>query len=74
MLFRSLDGGPDGLDVFRRIANVAPTLLRKGGMLACELHECRLHKAAVVCEGYYEDIKIVKDLAGRERILRAICP
>lgn len=70
----ALDGGPDGLDVFRRIANVAPTLLRKGGMLACELHECRLHKAAVVCEGYYEDIKIVKDLAGRERILRAICP
>lgn len=69
----ALDGGPDGLDVFRRIAACAPRLLRPGGLLACELHEDMLHEAAALCgEEYYTDVEVVRDLAGRERILRAV--
>lgn len=34
---RALDGGPDGLDVVRRIAGRAATHLRPGGLLALEL-------------------------------------
>jgi release factor glutamine methyltransferase len=68
----ALDGGRDGLDVFRRIVEVAPDLLRPGGMLVCELHEETLQAAARLCEGYYEDVSVVRDLTGRERFIRAI--
>lgn len=67
----ALDGGRDGLDMFRRIVRVAPDLLRPGGSLVCELHEETLEEAARLCEGYYEDVRVVRDLAGRERFIRA---
>ena len=69
----ALDGGPDGLDVFRRIVDCAREALRPGGLLACELHEDCLQQAAcepAVVEGF-RAIQIVRDLTGRERILLA---
>lgn len=69
----ALDGGPDGLDVFRRIVDCARVALRPGGLLACELHEDCLQAAArepgVV--GAFRDIQVVRDLTGRDRILLA---
>lgn len=69
----ALDGGPDGLDVFRRIAVLARTALRPGGLLACELHEECLEQARddASVQGFFHDAHIVRDLAGKNRILLA---
>lgn len=69
----ALDGGEDGLDVFRRIVEVAKGALRPGGLMAFELHEDCLQLAARdarVVE-FFTDIRVVKDLTGRDRILLA---
>ncbi|NLG11254.1 MAG: hypothetical protein GX562_06990, partial [Coriobacteriaceae bacterium] len=44
----ALDGGADGLDVYRRLIGQAATLLRPGGLFACELHETNLDQAALI--------------------------
>ena len=69
----ALDGGPDGLDVFRRIVALAGTALKPGGLLACELHEECLEQACdeAVWGGLLQNARIVKDLAGKNRILLA---
>jgi release factor glutamine methyltransferase len=70
----ALDGGADGLDVFHRIVECAKTALRPGGLMAFELHEDCLQLAAqdarVVQD--FTDIRVVKDLTGRDRILLAL--
>lgn len=69
----ALDGGPDGLDVFRRVAACAAASLKPGGLLACELHEDRLRDAAALPEvaGPFTDVRVEKDLTGRDRVLLA---
>ena len=69
----ALDGGPDGLVVFRRIVALAGTALKPGGLLACELHEECLEQACdeAVSGGLLQNARIVKDLAGKNRILLA---
>ena len=70
----ALDGGADGLDVFRRLLDAGSRALRAGGLLACELHEDTLELARLLAEesGHYEGARIVKDLTGRDRILCAL--
>ena len=71
----ALDGGADGLDIFRRLVRAAPSMLRPSGLLACELFEGHLDQAAVIArEGGLEDVCIIKDLTGRPRILLACVP
>ena len=70
----ALDGGQDGLDVFHRIVKTAKVALREGGLMAFELHEDCLQLAAQdqQVNEHFQDIRIVKDLTGRDRILLAI--
>lgn len=70
----ALDGGRDGLDVFHRIVQTAEVALREGGLMAFELHEDCLQLAAQdqQVNEHFQDIRIVKDLTGRDRILLAI--
>lgn len=70
----ALDGGQDGLDVFHRIVQTAEAALREGGLMAFELHEDCLQLAAQdqQVNEHFQDIRIVKDLTGRDRILLAI--
>lgn len=71
----ALEGGADGLDIFRRLVNAAPSMLRPDGLLACELHETTLRAAADLCvQAGFEDVRIAKDLAGRDRIILARIP
>lgn len=68
----ALDGGTDGLDIFRRLVSAAPFMLRKNGLLACELYEGHLDAAADLCRAAsMEDVRIVDDLTGRPRIVLA---
>ena len=71
----ALDGGADGLDIFRRLVRAAPAMLHPGGLLACELFEGHLDQAAAIArEGGLEDVCVIKDLTGRPRILLACTP
>ena len=67
----ALDGGADGLDILRRLLEVAPQVLRPGGAFCVELHEDSLDDAAALAQaqGVWETVRIVKDLTHRPRIL-----
>lgn len=68
----ALDGGEDGLDIFRRILDQAKILLAPGGLLACELHETGLTQAQALCEQQgFVDVTIHKDLTNKPRIITA---
>ena len=66
----ALDGGADGLDLFRRLAPWAHRALKAGGAFACELHETHLEEAAAIARGAgFAEARIVRDLADRPRVL-----
>ena len=66
----ALDGGADGLDVFRRLLDWSARALAPGGAFAFELHETCLEDAAAEAEySGFCDVRIVDDLAGRPRVL-----
>lgn len=68
----ALDGGCDGLDAFRRLIDEAVPLLSFSGVLACELHEDCLDKAADLARSAgLARVRIASDLAGRPRVLIA---
>lgn len=63
----ALDGGDDGLIFYREIIKNIRSCLKCGGMLAFEVG-CGLHDAvADLMVNDFDDIRIVKDLAGIER-------
>jgi len=70
----ALDGGPDGLDLARRIVAEAREWLAPGGLLAIELDERCVQDAVNQMEPWYEEIDIVKDLAGRDRVAAGVLP
>jgi release factor glutamine methyltransferase len=69
----ALDGGPDGLDVARRIMEGAGELLAPGGLVALELDEGRVAAFAAEIEAMprFVDVVVRRDLAGRDRIVTA---
>lgn len=71
----ALDGGADGLDVFRRLLAFGLRALKPGGSLAIELYEGHLDEAAAAAwEAGYDEVAIVEDLTGRPRVLHARKP
>lgn len=67
----ALDGGTDGLDVFRRIIDEARSWLRPGGWILIELDEGMVGKAAREAVEWYQEPRVVPDLTGRDRIVAA---
>jgi len=65
----ALDGGPDGLDVARRIAAQSLIWLAPGGFLAMEVDETRAGALAEEMSVDYEGVAVRKDLTGRDRIV-----
>lgn len=66
----ALDGGADGLDVFRRLLEFCSRALKPGGGFAFELHETSLDDAArLAAEAGFQGVRVVRDLAGRPRVL-----
>lgn len=70
----ALDGGEDGLDVFRRILELALRALAPGGMLCCELFEDNVGTAAelVRVQGGWASAEVREDLTHRPRVLVAV--
>lgn len=67
----ALDGGEDGLDVYRRILEDSVRWLKPHGVLAVELDERRVEDAAEEAKQWYEEVRVVKDLTGRNRVVVA---
>lgn len=67
----ALDGHEDGLYFYRRIAAESPSYLKKGGSLYLEIGHTQGEAVAQLLEeqGFCE-IKIVRDLAGFDRVVK----
>ena len=66
----ALDGGPDGLQAYRDLAPEVMRILKPGGVFAVEIgwDQGPQVKALFEAEGF-EDVKIVKDLGDRDRVV-----
>jgi release factor glutamine methyltransferase len=69
----ALWSGADGLDLIRRVSEVAARLLRPGGLLLCEHADVQGEAAPAVfaASGAWCDIRDHRDLAGRDRFVSA---
>lgn len=69
----ALDGGEDGLEFYRTIADKASSHLRSGGMLALEIGENQAGsvKRLLMKTKAYTNITKYKDLAGLDRVIIA---
>ncbi len=68
----ALDGGPDGLDVLRRLIGEAPECLARPGWLALEVGEGQAPRVADECRAQGASrVEFHKDLAGVERVVAA---
>ena len=69
----ALDGGEDGLDYIRKIIAEAPDHLNPNGMLLLEIGFDQGERVKKLAEGIgkYTEIKIIKDLNGSDRVLKA---
>ena len=67
----ALDGGEDGYDFYRRLADEAPAHLAPRGLL---LAECGQGQAEEVCRLFsaFADTEVWRDLEGVERIVKAV--
>lgn len=65
----ALNGGPTGLDYYRKIIEKASMFLNKNGLLAFEIGWKQAPLVITFMEEYFSNIKIIKDLAGIERVV-----
>jgi len=70
----ALDGGEDGLNFYRIIIKYTPYLLRGGACLMMEFGDGQAEavKKLVEAQKAFSRIEIIQDLAGRDRIIRAV--
>jgi release factor glutamine methyltransferase len=73
----ALDGGPDGLDAYARIAAGAPAVLTEGGRLLVEIGASQAAQVSAMFRAagleLDRDHAIARDLAGRPRVVMAGC-
>ena len=67
----ALDGGEDGMNFYRRIAEEAPKHIARGGMLIMEVGEGEAQEIVKLFQGKYYTI-IAKDFNGIERYVKII--
>ena len=71
----ALDGGSDGLDLFRALLPQVRKFLKPDGVFAVELHEDCLEEAADAARSVgFTKVRIAQDLAQRPRVLIAHMP
>lgn len=71
----ALDGGPDGLDALRAIIRTAAPYLLPAGTLVIEHGDAQGEASrALALENGYTQVRTLKDLAGRDRVLVASLP
>lgn len=69
----ALSGGDDGLSIMRRVVSMAPRHLAKQGVLAVEMMTGQGPAVAALFEqNGFTDVRIKKDLGGRERVVSGV--
>ena len=69
---KALDGGEDGLDFYRILAEEAKNYLKRGGMIYLEIgYDQGPAVSALFSEKGYKNVEVLKDLAGLDRVVRA---
>lgn len=69
----ALKAGPQGLDIYRRLIAEAPAHLKPEGMLAVEIGCFQAEAVSqLFSEHGFEDLQILKDLAGLDRVVCGI--
>lgn len=70
---QALDGGSDGLDYYRILADEAGSHIKSGGILVLEIGHDQAKEVTDLLEnaGSYKDIESFKDLAGHDRVIIA---
>ncbi|HPT68823.1 MAG TPA: peptide chain release factor N(5)-glutamine methyltransferase [Syntrophomonas sp.] len=66
----ALFAGEDGLDLYRQLIPQARMLLQEGGALLFEIDPRQANLIPSIMEGF-SDVRILKDAAGRERVVQA---
>ena len=69
----ALDGGDDGLDIYRKIAEALPKHLKKDGILMLEIgHDQKDSVSNILIDtGLFSDIRCYQDLARKDRVIFA---
>jgi release factor glutamine methyltransferase len=71
----ALDGGEDGLDLARRIAEDAPAFLKSGGRLFMEADPRQMPALALILKKKrYRDVALHRDLSGLNRVIEGAMP
>jgi len=71
----ALFAGPDGLNLIRRILAQAKDRLVPGAPIVIEIGDTQGDAVKqLACEDGYEKVEILKDLSGRDRVLRCLAP
>jgi release factor glutamine methyltransferase len=67
----ALDGGADGLDLFRRLMKIAPDWLAPNGLILLEIEATRgVHALSLAYDMFSQaEIHLHQDLTGRDRLL-----
>lgn len=65
----ALDGGKDGLTFYRRIVEIAPSLLTDNGLLAFEIGFNQGSAVTELMAAEFKDVKVIKDLCGNDRVV-----
>lgn len=66
----ALDGGNDGLKFYRRITEIAPKILKKGGFIAFEIGYNQAEAVSELMAHNFYDISVIKDICGNYRVIK----
>ncbi|MBQ5825634.1 MAG: peptide chain release factor N(5)-glutamine methyltransferase [Clostridia bacterium] len=67
----ALDGGDDGLDFYRAIAEKWFCAVKPDGMVAVEIGEEQGSDVALIFSRYFKDVCVIKDYSGNDRVVIA---
>ncbi|OLP62164.1 protein-(glutamine-N5) methyltransferase, release factor-specific [Xaviernesmea oryzae] len=68
--WRALDGGPDGLDAYRKLAEGADAHLKDEGIVGVEIgYDQKIAVIELFCAQGFQVLEAVSDLGGRDRAL-----
>lgn len=64
----ALDGGTDGLDFYRRLLDVCPTHIKKGGALLLEIGYDQRASLEALCKAHGFPCEFYRDFGGNDRV------
>ena len=72
----ALDGGLDGLGLYRRLLAAAPPLLRPGGVVLLEIGATQAEAVSALARMHFPHARVTveQDLAGRDRVVTIATP